>query len=624
MRRSDTLSVVLLHLVALALGVIAKTSFLSPHPFILSILVVTIVIVAFEWVRKYIEVTTLRYMASKILVTGAGIRRSVIETQATLVQLTVLVLIVVISFTMAVAPRYGVSPLLAITSVGLVLAVVVILLSTHLRSVFLTSFRKTNTEVELPFLMAMMRTLGETHLSLYDLLEIIKRSTALPAWAKEIRLAERLSNLTGLPLLYTMNMMTEVHPSPLVRDIFRRIVSVGLRTGSVRDVIERAFSFVYERIEARLERLTEKLDIINGVFMFLFMFFPITLASMSPLMGQGPIEVGFLTLITEIPNIILIYAFFTHIYPSGFAIRIPKLLIATLAGFMLTIFYAVFYVSPVVTMYFTAPITARSKVIEPAIPEPVLYALMGVTLLIPTILSERYYSMVKAYTRFVRVATDAAEVSSSMGEDFASALEHVARDYGKRVYRLAKSVVESYRSEILRRAVVARAPNTLFASLIETIEYTLLVGAPHKALKAMMKSYEGLINLWERIGRVSKTLDGMIFALTGLLAFFIKYLEKAYTSFLLTIQNTQKLSGGGMMFSFQLFNIDLNVYTMTSVVTLLSAMTVSLFVGKTRGGSLVFGARSALITLLIYASVRLFTTYVVPSPVQPMSVTPQH
>ena len=59
------------------------------------------------------------------------------------------------------------------------------------------SGRKLSAEIELPFALAMIYVLAQTHLSFVGILERIRRSVSFKAWAREMALAERIARFRG-------------------------------------------------------------------------------------------------------------------------------------------------------------------------------------------------------------------------------------------------------------------------------------------------------------------------------------------------------------------------------------------------------------------------------------------
>jgi archaellum biogenesis protein FlaJ (TadC family) len=616
LRFYEAIAIIFLYILSFVFGIFAKVNHLNPHPFIATALLIFFLTYSFGWIYRYLEASSLRYATKKLLYMGRGIPRSLIKTQVVVLELSVIAIISIASYMVLAGPRIGFPPILPVVLAAFIATLGISLAIVRIRSAFTISSRKTSVEVELPFLLALMRALSETHLSLYDLLSIIEKSAALRAWAREIHLAKRMSAVMNVSLLQAIATLADTHPSATVRDIFKRIVTVGNLAGTIREVVDRAFSYVFERLESRLTRLTEKLDILNGVMMFAFMFLPIILVTVTPIMGQSVVDVLAMSIIIEVPGILVIYAFLSHMYPSGFVMATPRtlLFIAALSMSLIILFSGI-YLQPIVAAYLAGYGALMNTRIEPGLSEYLFYLMVGLTLLPVVIYSELWFSKVKAYTALIRVATDAADTSASLGENFATVFERLAMNRGEKVARLARSIIEGYRSEVFRKAIVLRAPSTFHASFIETLLYALVIGAPPKVLKSLTKSYEILTNLWERTSRISGALEGMIVSLGGMIGFFIKYLEKMFTGLHEMLQQASQVSGTGFVAAFQIFRLDVNVYAVVTTITLLSLIIVSLFTGKTRGGSLVYGFRTSLMSFLVYVLVRIAVDLFVESPI---------
>lgn len=610
MKFYEAISVLFLYVFAILFGALAKANNLPPYPFLGVLTIIFFLTFSFSWVYKQIVSRGAKYVTMKFLYMGRGMPKSILKTQFVAIEIAVLCIISVLSY-MLFVPRVVMPPFLPLLLVVFLVVLAFSVAFVRIRVSFAVSSRKTSVEIELPFLLALMKSLSETHLSLYDLLNIIERSVALKAWAREVWLAKRLAATTNTSLLQAVAVIAEKHPSQIVRDIFRRIVTVGNLAGTIREVVDRAFAYVFERFQQRLGRLIEKLDILNGVVLFAFMFMPIILATISPIMGQTPLTILFMSVMMEVPTVLLLYAILSYAYPSGFAVNPPKTLtLLSVLSMLLVCVYIGVYLRPILLSSSRGGLFVN--VVPPGMDEHLMYLLIGLTLLPVAIYSEIRYRHVKDYTNLLRAASDAADISASLGENFMTVFERSASKYGERVRRLARNVIEGYRSDVFRKAVVMKAPSVFHASFVETLIYALLVGAPPKVLKSLVRSYEVLTNLWERASRVSRTLEGMVMSLGGMIGFFIKYFEKMFSGFYAMLHEMTK--GGSAMYTsgFQLFRLNVDVYYVVSAITLLSIMVVALFTGKTRGGSMVYGFRATLLSFAVYAlarvAVELFVT----------------
>lgn len=618
MRYYEAVAILLLLVASFILGVYSGANHVSTYPVLASIMVVFFIIYSLPWMTGFLERSALSYATRKVLFMGRGVPTSLIRTQIILVESSILGLLLGIGYLVALGPRARSSITIPVILFSFIIIIIFSLVIVRLRGSLTISSRKTSVEVEFPFLLALMRALSETHLSLYDLLNIISESQALRAWSREVILAKRLSGTMGMSLLQTMSIIADTHPSKLVRDTFKRIVVVGNLAGTIRDVVSRTFSYVYGKLDMRLNALIDRLDLINGALMFGFMFIPILMATVAPLSHMTPVGVAGIVLMIEVPMVLLTYAILTAMYPSGFAAK-PSTGINVLAILSITLVVAVtgVYLAPVIK-YSLQPHTPSEYLLNPpslGMSVEIYTLIVTLLLLPPTIVGEVLHRKLVLYSDLIKLTTDTAEVSASLGENFITLFTRESHRYGQKLRRLVKSIVESYQTPLFRKAVVARAPTLFHATFLETLLYALMIGAPATVLKGLTESYESLMRVWDKTRGVTRTLEGMIISLSGMMGFFIEYLYKMFYGFAQSIQQATQ-SGGSMMIggAMTLLTINPSVFISLSALTSISVIIVSLFTGKTRGGSLIFGFRTALISFLLYQILEILVLHLVHGP----------
>lgn len=606
MKLHEAILISLLMVISFAFGIITRVYNLNSFASVLIVLLLYFVVLVFSGFYTSLEALHLTTITKKVLFMGRGIPTSFIRSQLVLTEVTIIAVMVLSTYSL-VSMRMGrVDPIVIVSLVGVAGLLVVSIYLVRIRINMTIAFRKTSVEVEFPFFLSFVWSMSESHLTLYDLFNMIERSASLKAWSKEIFFAKKLATTTNTSLVQALVTISETHPSPLVRDIFKRIVSVGYTTGSARNVVRKAFRYIYDQLQDRLMRLTEKLDIINGAIMFGFLFLPIILATISPISGQGALDILYITIVVETSVSLLTYAFISHVYPSGFAVATSRQLTAlSITSVVFLMIFIFIYVHPalVVPQYGLIP-----KIVEPGMNELLLFILTTAALTPPFIYSEIWLKRARTYSTLMKLIIDAVEVSVSTGENFITVLDRMKMRENPNVQRMVTMIVEGYRVEEIRRAIVSRAPSLFYASFLETVLYSLLVGAHHRVLSTVVNSFESLGHVVERISSVSRTLELMIVSLSAMLGFFIKYLEKMFSGFAQLL-----VSSGKEMHIAQsiltVFQFNPSVFIVITGVTLATIIVVSFFTGKTRGGSLVYGFRTALASTVCHIVMRMIVSY---------------
>ncbi|MFZ8783627.1 MAG: hypothetical protein ACO2OR_06565 [Desulfurococcaceae archaeon] len=479
---------------------------------------------------------------------------------------------------------------LAIFLVAFILALLfgVALVFPSLYVSFTTSTRKTSCEIELPFLLLLFRVLSSTHLTLYDILSAVESSRALRAWASEVKNARKIATVLNTSLLTAMSIVSENHPSATVRDVFRRILTVSISTGYLRDVVERAFGHIYVQLEARLSGLAEKFTIIYGILIFALLFTPIVFAVVTPLYG-GDLAMSFLVpLAISVLFFFMIYAVVASVYPSAFAVTPPRVLV---------------YLS---LISFTGPlvlVASQALLIITGLSDSLNTQLLalGITLTIaPSVFyAELWLKRVSLYDKLIRLVSDAISVSVSLGENFAAVVERLAPKYGRSVEGLARRVLLGYHVEPIKNRVLREAPSLYHATFLEALFQALVMGAKPEMLKSLATSYEQLVNVYSKLQSLARTQELMLLGLTGMVSVFMGYIRGLFTQYFNMVKNIG--AQGGWTVNIQLFvNFNPVVYDVLTCAILISLLFASIIVGKLRGGSALYAFRTTLLLLLLY------------------------
>lgn len=564
--------------------------------------VLLIMIYVNEYIFKAFKSFVDKLSSTKMLYMGRPLSPREVVSYAVIFQLASYFLVVVIALGTIIVAGYGAIPswLIIVVFVLLVVFVLVAVLP-NLQVAFVASARKTSTEIELPFLLMTFRVLGSTHLTLYDILYAVENSKALRAWSMEVRNARRLATVLGSSLITAISVLAENHPSNIVRDVFRRLLTVAVSLGSVREVAEKAFGQIYAQLQARLEGLTDKLTLINGVLVFVFLFIPVIFVVVTPLYG-GSLEMMLLIpLSLFLLFYFVVYAVAASIYPSAFELYPPRLLKhLSMVVFGLVIFVVFFSGLHIVVTRSTALLLLGTAVIPIVISAPV------------AVYSELWYRRAKVYDRFIRMALDAATISASLGENFITVLERLAPKYGREVEKLVHKVLLAQSSEYLKRELVEKAPSLFHAAFMETLMNSLALGAKPEMVKELASSYEYLLNVYSKLNNTARVQELLIIGIVAMLSWFTGYIRGVFSSYMSIIQEAS--AGGAWTVNIQNY-IRYNplVYDVLHCSITISLLFLASIVGKMRGGSLVYGFRTALVLLILFNIGLIASTFFAPA-----------
>jgi len=485
------------------------------------------------------------------------------------------------TFLFGFEPRYA---LLAVTTP--LLAALVYYLPRIVLSTW-ASQRKIGVEVELPYLLVLIRVMASLRLPVHDMLAVIENSVALQASSREVKFARKISTLTSTSFITAMDNVCANHPSERVRELLRRIVAATVTMGDVKEVVERVFENVYSWFESKVAGLTEKFTIIAGSALFAYLFTPVAVVAVAPVIGVGtfPLLVG-ITLSVQVFVFFLLYGLITSAYPSSLVVKPTKaLLLASMASLSV-----VFAIALYATFSYALEGIGR-------VSEQLLALLVPATQVPPLVASERALLRVSVYDNFVRMASDALSFAASTGENAASALERHSRKYGKGVVRIAKSVLTGALSDYLRKVVVKAAPTTYHASFIETLIVMLRLGSTPDMMRSFASSYERLSILVSRVRGFARTLEALLVGLSAMVGGFMAFIDRVY----IYIAELMRAAGYPGLYP-GILAYDPAVHGLLSSLTLVSLMLASLFIGKVRGGSVLYCHRAIVLMTAIYVT----------------------
>lgn len=575
--------------VSFVLGVILRRGGYPPYYGYVVLVLLLLATYLHSYVYEFFADFAEKTLSSKVLYMGRSFSPRFHVSYATLLQVISYFTIVVITVGIVYYFVYGeVSLWILLAAFLLVLVFAAISFLLNIRVALTTSVRKTGAEVELPFLLFYLKVLGSTHLTLYDILGVVEKSDVLKTWSGEVRNAFKFASVLGTSLITAMSVIAENHPSEFVRDIFRRLLRVAVSVGSIKDIAARAFGQVYVQLEARLSGLTEKLTIINGLLMFIFLFIPVVFAVVAPLYGGDVVMSFMVPLALFFFFFFVMYAVTSSIYPSAFEISTPKLL--RILGY-------VCFGLVVASSLFTGlmVITTRNSLISMI----TLVALPLFTVAPVALYSELWLRRARLYDKFIKLALDASMVSTSLNENFLTVLERMAPKYGRDVENLACRIVTAQTADYLKKEVVREAPSMFHAAFIELLLHSLSLGAKPEIIKELTSSYEYLVNVNSKLNSISRTQELIIVALASMLGWFIGYIKGLMLNYMEMFQRA--LVQGGWSLSMPTpVNFNLLVYDVLHCTLIVALTLLSAIIGKMRGGSFIYGFRTLLVFIALF------------------------
>ncbi|MCC6047833.1 MAG: hypothetical protein LM571_06600, partial [Desulfurococcaceae archaeon] len=566
--------------------VLAVSSYLRAEPYVvlLSATSATILVNLRTLPRRF-EEGTRKLMVDSLLLTGRGLRSGEIRLLGLALRVSLATALALSVATVVYTLLAGFNTLLLVlTAVSLCVPPVVLVLPRVLVRSW-ASERRVRAEVELPYLVILLRTLSVLRIPIYDIVSIVESSAALPNSAREVRFSRKVSTLTGTSLLSSLDAVYAHHPSDKVSNLLRRVVEAAVARGDYGDVAEKVFEALYSWFESRVSGLVGNLTIIVGTSLFVYLFVPVVVAAVAPVIGGSLLPVLGASLAVQVSAFFTLYALIASLYPSSLIVRPSR----RLRLMSLTSLLA----STSVVLYNVFSLVAGGEPLG----EYLTVAILVATNLPTLVVSEAELRRVRLYDTFVRAASDALSVAAATGENPVAVLERSTPRYGRGVARLTRAVTTSYVSERLRRATVARAPSTYHAAFVETLMNVLRLGATPEMLKILTSSYERLITQVSRVRGFARTLEALLAGLVAVVGGFLTYIDRVFNA----IANLVRSATGGTVVTPALpFTYEPRIYSLLGNLSILSLILISVFVGCVRGGSYNYSSRSFLLMLALY------------------------
>ncbi|MEM1526924.1 MAG: hypothetical protein QW775_03055 [Ignisphaera sp.] len=548
---------------------------------ILSILLVSLGDTIFD----RFEQNTRDLMISKYIYTGRGLSSRRVKLLTRILKNFVLGIVLFLGYILSYPVTYGVvPPLLLLVAFGVLsVSALVIYFFPKISIVFWISQRKTDVEVELPYALVFLRTLAPLRLPVYELIELIEESVSLKAFAKEVKLAKKISSATSTSFLTALDTLTANHPSEKMREIFRRIILVAASMGDIKEIAEKVFEEVYTWFESRISALVEKFTIIVGTALFAYFFTPIVVAAIAPIIGASTLPILVFILSIQLLAFFVLYTLITSFYPTSLVIKPSR--VSLMVG-------GIFIVSSLML----AIANIFLNILGLGINDKILIVMFAVFLGIPILFTEKEIRRAKFYDRFVQMSSDTLSLVAITGENPAKTLLENSKSYGDKMRRFVTVIVSGYTSPALRQALIAKAPSLYHATFIETLVTVLRLGFKPEALRTFATSYEKLNIVVGSARGFASMLETVMIGLSVVAGGFLAYLDKIYNNLWSLIMKVGVVGSTTVIFA-QMPSI----YAIIDALTVLSMLLTSMFVGKVRGGSILYSFRAALAMVVFYA-----------------------
>lgn len=534
------------------------------------------------------------YVLKSFIVTGHGVRLSLIKLK-NVVFLSIAYLFISLSlFTILHNVFHSLDIILIIIVMVLALMAIFMYYLIHVVIAFTKYSRRTAVEIEIPYFLALVKILSSVSIPFYNILSVIEKSVSLKAFAREVSFAKKISALNSTSLLTALDIVCLNHPSVMVREYVRRVVTAASTIGDIESVAEGTFEAIYTAFESRVLRLIERLTIIIGTALFIYMFIPIVVAVIAPVIGEGAYyTITVVVLSLQISAFLALYGITTSYYPSSIAITYTRGIIIVV---MLSLSLAISLI-----VYNLVHYLVGAKPIDNFI----IYVAIASLLAPGAVLSEMVYRRALLYDKFIRVASDAASHAIATGENYLSILERLSTRYGKDITKLVRRVSIGYTSEIIRKAVISKAPSLLHATFTEILMYALLYGVSPTTLKHLVSGYERITTIVSRIKSLAISIEVMLLGLSVIVGIFLTYLDKVFKDLYSIVV---RVGGLGPDLT-KIFIYNSIIHGSLDPLVMLSLIFLSMFVGKTRRGIIAFGFRTALSTLILYLVARALTRF---------------
>jgi len=546
--------------------------------------------------RVYVEKTR-RLMITSLLTTGRGLKVSEIKLLGLVLKIVEILVLLLSIFTVLYTTILGLNTVLLIATCLAIALLVVILLLPRILTYSWTSQRKTSIEVELPYLAILLRVVSAMNIPIYDVLSLIENSTALQASAREVKFARKIAMATRVSLLGALDNVFSHHPSEKVVNYLRRLIIAASTYGDLASVSEKIFDTFYNLFESKISGLVGNFTIIVGTSLFVYLFLPVIIAAVAPVMGGSLLLVLGVSLSIQVFVFFALYAMIMSLYPTSLVVKpSSRLRVVSIATIVLTLSILLYNLFSTLTN--NMPLSDNTVfTLIPLITAPAL------------VLSELEYRRVALYDSFVRVASEALSLAAATGENPASSLERSASRYGRRIVRFTRTITTGYVSEKLRKAIVARSPSLFHAAFIETLVNILRLGATPEMLRLFTSSFERLNTLVSRVRGFAKSLEAVMTGLVAVVGGFLTYINRVFETILSLIQSAKTSVSIPLSIP---FTYDPRIYSLLFNLSILSLLFISLFIGYIRGGSYTYSFRTFIVMLIVYMVSKSFMAIIIP------------
>jgi archaellum biogenesis protein FlaJ (TadC family) len=583
----------------LSLGLLVVLRFTTRLDYLSTVLVILATVVALnldKLPRAYVEKTR-RSMITSLLTTGRGLKASEIKLLGLALKITEILVLLLSLFTVLYSTMLGLNSILLIATCLAIALLVVILVLPKILVYSWTSARKTSIEVELPYLAILLRVVSAMNIPIYDVLSLIENSTALQASAREVKFARKIAMATRVSLLGALDNVFSHHPSEKVVNYLRRLIIAASTYGDLASVSEKIFDTFYNLFESKISGLVGNFTIIVGTSLFVYLFLPVIIAAVAPVMGGSLLLVLGASLSIQLFVFFALYAMIMSLYPTSLVVKpSSRLRVVSIATIVLT--------SSILLYNLFSTLTNNMSLSENTV-----FTLIPLITAPALVLSELEYRRVALYDSFVRVASEALSLAAATGENPASSLERSASKYGRGIVRFTRTITTGYVSEKLRKAIVARSPSLFHAAFIETLVNILRLGATPEMLRLFTSSFERLNTLVSRVRGFAKSLEAVITGLVAVVGGFLTYINRVFETILSLIQSAKTSVSIPLSIP---FTYDPRIYSLLFNLSILSLLFISLFIGYIRGGSYTYGFRTFIVMLIVYMVSKSIMAIIIP------------
>jgi len=303
---------------------------LSYHSILLLLVAASLVVHLKALPRKYKEYTRSLMMRS-LMSTDRGLKSGEIRALRNALAITMVLVAALSAATALYTMLAGFNVVLIASTFIAMCTLATILLLPRLLVHSWRSQRKTSVEVELPYVIIMLRVISALKLPIYEIISLIENSVAFPALAREVKFARKIATVTRTSLLNALDRVFANHPSEKVANYLRRIITAAVTHGDYSSVAERVFDATYSWFESRVSGLVGNFTIIVGTSLFVHLFIPVIVAAVAPVMGGDLLIVLGVSLTMQVFTFFTLYAIVLSYFPSSLVVKpSSKLKVASL------------------------------------------------------------------------------------------------------------------------------------------------------------------------------------------------------------------------------------------------------------------------------------------------------